>query len=69
MKPRNCEVNIFNMSMLDVMSGALGAILIIMVVLFPYYNKEGTPEEIADLKNGSRKLRKTPRKEGFAIPS
>ena len=26
--------------MLDVLSGALGAFLIIMIVLFPYYNKE-----------------------------
>jgi len=40
MKPRNREINIFNLSMLDVISGALGAFLIIMIVLFPYYNKE-----------------------------
>lgn len=40
MKPRNREINIFNLSMLDVISGALGAFLIIMIVLFPYYNKD-----------------------------
>lgn len=40
MKPRNREINIFNLSMLDVISGAMGAFLIIMVVLFPYYKKE-----------------------------
>lgn len=40
MKQRNREINIFNISMLDVISGALGAFLIIMVVLFPYYKKE-----------------------------
>ncbi|MBF0376729.1 MAG: hypothetical protein HQK72_04535 [Desulfamplus sp.] len=40
MKPRNREINIFNLSMLDVISGALGAFLIIMIVLFPYYKKE-----------------------------
>ena len=40
MKPRNREINIFNISMLDVISGALGAFLIIMIVLFPYYKKE-----------------------------
>lgn len=40
MKPRNREINIFNLSMLDVISGAMGAFLIIMVILLPYYNKE-----------------------------
>ncbi|MBF0229868.1 MAG: hypothetical protein HQK63_09830 [Desulfamplus sp.] len=40
MKPRNREINIFNLSMLDVISGALGAFLIIMIVLFPYYKKD-----------------------------
>jgi len=40
MKPRNREINIFNLSMLDVISGAMGAFLIIMVVLFPFYKKE-----------------------------
>ncbi len=40
MKPRNREINIFNLSMLDVISGAMAAFLIIMVVLIPYYKKE-----------------------------
>lgn len=40
MKPRNREINIFNLSMLDVISGAMGAFLIIMVVLLPYYKKD-----------------------------
>lgn len=40
MKPRDRSINIFSLSMLDVISGALGAFLIIMIVLFPYYNKE-----------------------------
>jgi hypothetical protein len=39
-KPRDRSINIFSLSMLDVISGALGAFLIIMVVLMPYYNKE-----------------------------
>ena len=39
MKPRNREINIFNLSMLDVISGAMGAFLIIMVILLPYYKK------------------------------
>ncbi len=40
MKPRNREINIFNLSMMDVISGALGAFLIIVIILFPYYKKE-----------------------------
>ncbi len=62
MKPRNREVNIFNMSMLDVISGALGAILIVMVVLFPHYNKEGSPEEIAALKKRLEEAEKDAKK-------
>lgn len=40
MKRRNREINIFNLSMLDVISGAMGAFLIIMVILLPYYKKD-----------------------------
>ena len=40
MKPRNLEINIFNLSMLDVISGAMGEFLIVMVILLPYYRKE-----------------------------
>lgn len=52
MKPRNREINIFNISMLDVISGALGAFLIIMIVLFPYYKKESIDyqRDIQELK-------------------
>jgi hypothetical protein len=34
------SINIFSISMLDVISGALGAFLIVMVILMPYYNRE-----------------------------
>lgn len=47
MKRRNREINIFNLSMLDVISGAMGAFLIIMVVLLPYYKKESIDFEKA----------------------
>ena len=50
MKPRNREVNIFNLSMLDVISGALGALIIIMVVLFPHYTKQRTEEEYQQME-------------------
>lgn len=47
MKRRNREINIFNLSMLDVISGAMGAFLIIMVILLPYYKKESIDYEKA----------------------
>lgn len=40
MKKKNREINIFNLSMLDVIMSAMGAFLIIMVVLLPYYKKD-----------------------------
>jgi hypothetical protein len=38
-KPRNREVNIFNMSVLDLLTGALGAFCFLTLALFPYYFK------------------------------
>lgn len=49
MKPRNREINIFNLSMMDVIAGALGAVLIIVIILFPHYQK--------DLAEENQKLR------------
>ena len=40
MRARNREFNILNMSFLDVICGAMGAFLIVMVILMPYYKKE-----------------------------
>ena len=39
MKSRNREVNIFNMSVLDLLTGALGAFCFLTLALFPYYFK------------------------------
>lgn len=39
MKARNREINIFNMSLLDILCGALGAFCFMMLTLFPYYTK------------------------------
>jgi hypothetical protein len=47
MKPRNREINIFNLSMMDVICGALGAFLIMLVVLIPYY-KQGAGAKTGD---------------------
>jgi hypothetical protein len=39
MKSRSREVNIFNMSLLDILCGALGAFCFMMLVLFPAYQQ------------------------------
>jgi len=39
-KARNREINIFNMSLLDILCGALGAFCFLALTLFPYYGKE-----------------------------
>lgn len=41
MKAKNKEVNIFNMSLLDILCGALGAFCFMMLVLFPYWRPGG----------------------------
>lgn len=44
------DISIFNMSMLDVISGAMGAFLLVMLVLIPYYGKTLTLEEAEEIK-------------------
>jgi hypothetical protein len=39
MRARNREINIFNMSLLDILTGMLGAFLFLMLGLVPYYSK------------------------------
>lgn len=58
MKPRNREINIFNLSMLDVISGALGAVLIVLVMLFPYFGKDRTETEYQELQDKVEELEK-----------
>lgn len=48
MRARNREVNIFNMSLLDILCGALGAFCFMMLVLFPYWRPEGQSAEEAN---------------------
>src|SRR2546423_11735374 len=43
MRARPREVNIFNMSLLDILCGALGAFCFMMLVALPYYIV-GTPD-------------------------
>ncbi len=48
MKPRNREINIFSLSLMDVISGAMGAFLIVMVLLSQYYVFDPETSEDAD---------------------
>lgn len=48
MKPRNREVSIFNMSVLDLLTGALGAFCFLTLALFPYYYKAHASGETGD---------------------
>lgn len=38
MRTKNREINIFNMSLLDILTGALGAFMFMMLSFVPYYN-------------------------------
>ena len=49
MKFRNRELNIFNMSALDLFASALGAFILISIVLMPYFLRTD-PEEVARLR-------------------
>ncbi len=40
MRRRKREISIFNLSMLDVISGALGAFLFLVAILVPFYKKD-----------------------------
>src|SRR5579864_4273172 len=70
MKSRNREINIFNMSLLDILCGALGAFCFLMLVLFPFYSQDKgqakapevppppttDPQSMADAMNRIRQL-------------
>lgn len=66
MKPRNREVNIFNMSVLDLLTGALGAFCFLTLALFPSYYKSHR----SGAKSGAQKqaAEPQPRVKGLAGP-
>lgn len=55
MKRRNREIQIFNLSMMDVISGAMGAFLIIMIILSRYYTPD--PQAAKDAHKIKEKLK------------
>lgn len=51
MKSRNREINVFSLSMVDMISGAMGAFLIIMIILSQYYKSDpNNSKSIAELQ-------------------
>ena len=44
MKTRSKDINIFSMSALDLFASALGAFILVSVVLFPYFPNTGDSE-------------------------
>jgi hypothetical protein len=52
MKARSREINIFNMSLLDILCGALGAFCFMMLVLFPFYSQDKGQSKRPDVQEG-----------------
>src|SRR3954452_10708390 len=52
MKARSREINIFNMSLLDILCGALGAFCFMMLVLFPFYSQDKGAGKRPDVQQG-----------------
>jgi len=51
MKKRSRDINIFNMSALDLFASALGAFILLGVLLLPYFPNTGdSPQRVADLR-------------------
>ena len=56
MKRRNREIGVFSMSALDLFASALGAFILLTVVIFPYFPNTGMAER-ADLDQALERLR------------
>ncbi len=65
LKRRERDINIFNISMLDVICGALGAFMLVMIILIPFYNRQDNDqsEKVKELQQrlqeAEKKLSKT----------
>ena len=58
MKKRNREINIFSISALDLFASALGAFILIMVILMPYFPNTGdSAERVAEIEAELGKLK------------
>ena len=50
MKSRQRNISVFSISALDLFAAALGAFILIVLVLFPYYNRGGTDVSFEELE-------------------
>jgi uncharacterized protein YoxC len=56
MRARRREINIFNMSLLDILCGALGAFCFMMIVALPYYIPPGKARDLRKSQEETDKL-------------
>ena len=57
MKSRRRNISVFSISALDLFAAALGAFILIVLVLFPYYKKGGTDQSMEELEELVQKRR------------
>ncbi len=57
MKSRRRNISVFSISALDLFAAALAAFILIVLVLFPYYNKGGTDVSMEELEDLVKKRR------------
>ncbi len=53
MRARQRNISVFSISALDLFAAALGAFILIVLVLFPYYNRGGTDVSFEELEEQS----------------
>ena len=56
MRARRREINIFNMSLLDILCGALGAFCFMMLVALPYYKPPGSEKDLREAQAETQRL-------------
>ncbi len=56
MRARRREINIFNMSLLDILCGALGAFCFMMLVALPYYKPPGSAPDLKKAQEETQRL-------------
>lgn len=57
MRPRRRDISVFSISALDLFAAALGAFILIVLILFPYYQRGGTDTSMEELEELVQKRR------------
>jgi hypothetical protein len=69
MQRKNREIVIFNLSAIDLFCSGMGAVMVLMVLLMPYYRKQTPPEPEPALVAATRPEAPEPEPEPVPIPS